>query len=281
MTDAGTYVAGAHAPIHSGPGDQYVYMAAMTEASQRVGNRGKDPRAIAEEQLAFVHQRFVPPRRLGEARRLLREHRTAVLLGPPGSGRHTAAQMLLYEPATGTGIHEVDPEDAEDGGVTLDRRAVADGDRLLLDLSDFEATRFAGLHNELSALRSVLEERDARLVVVLSPQLRDFLPAELHRLTVHVARPRADHVLMRYLRRAHLTPSPAVLAASDLAGFLADAPMRDVARLADGVRRARDAAPAGRSTSGGRTSWRSSRRTTPQKWPSSAGSSTDAGGPWR
>ncbi|WP_326796463.1 ABC transporter substrate-binding protein [Streptomyces sp. NBC_01808] len=245
MTDFGTFVGEARAPFHTGPGDQYVYIAAMAEASQRLGNRGKDPRAVAKEQLAFVHQRFVPPRHLGEARRLLREHRTAVLSGPPGSGRHTAAQMLLYEPAAGTGIHAVDPEDGEDGRVTLDRRAVADGDRLLLDLSDCEATRFVGLQSELSAFRSVLEERDARLVVVLSPHLRDFLPAELHRLMVHLDRPRADQVLMRYLRREQLTPPPAALAAPELARFLADAPMDDIARLAQGIKQARDAAPAG------------------------------------
>ncbi|AUH42504.1 ABC transporter substrate-binding protein [Streptomyces sp. CMB-StM0423] len=242
MTDFGTFVGEARAPFHTGPGDQYVYIAAMAEASQRLGNRGKDPRAVAKEQLAFVHQRFVPPRRFGEARRLLHEHRTAVLSGPPGSGRHTAAQMLLYEPAAGPGIHEVDPEDGEDGRATLDRRAVVDGDRLLLDLSDCGAT---GLLGELSDFRSVLEERDARLVVVLPPHLRDLLTAELHRLMVHVDRPRTDQVLMRYLRRAHLTPPPAALAVPDLDGFLADAPMRDVARLAEGIRRARDAAPAG------------------------------------
>ncbi|AZM46664.1 ABC transporter substrate-binding protein [Streptomyces sp. WAC 06738] len=245
MRDFGTFVGEARGPVHTGPGDQYVYIAAMAEASQRLGNRGKDPRAVAKEQLAFVHRRFVPPRHLGEARRLLCEHRTAVLCGPSGSGRHTAAQMLLYETAAGTGIHEVDPEDGEDGRAKLDRRAVGDGDRLLLDLSGCGAARFTGLQGELSDFRSVLEERDARLVVVLSPHLRDSLPAELHRLMVHVDRPPADQVLMRYLRREQLTPPLAALAVPDLDGFLADAPMRDVARLAEGIRRARDAAPEG------------------------------------
>ncbi|MFW6694466.1 ABC transporter substrate-binding protein [Streptomyces sp. MAR4 CNX-425] len=245
MTDLGTFVSRAHGPVHTGPGDQHIYIAAMTEASQRLGNRGKDPRTLAQEQLTFVYQRFVPPRRLGEARRLLSEHRTAVISGSPGSGRHTAAQMLLYEPTAATGIHEVDPEIGEDGGVTLDRRAVAEGDSLLLDLSDREATRLSGLQGELSAFRSVVEERGARLVLVLSPHLDAYLTPELHRLTVHLERPRANDVLMRYLRRAQITPPPAALAAPALAGFLADAPMRDVARLADGIRRARDAAPTG------------------------------------
>ncbi|GAA2114905.1 ABC transporter substrate-binding protein [Streptomyces synnematoformans] len=243
--DLGTFVSRTQAPFHTGSGDQHIYIAAMAEASQRLGTHGKDPRSLAEEQLAFAYQRFVPPRRLGEARRLLHEHRIAVIAGAPGSGRHTAAQMLLYEPTAGIGIHEVDPEDGEAGGLTLDRQAVADGDRLLLDLSDCQTTRFAGLQSELSAFRAVVEERGARLVVVLSPHLDELLTAELRRLTVRLHRPRADHVLMRHLRRAHITPPPTALTAPALTHFLADAPMRDIARLAEGVRRARDDVPAG------------------------------------
>lgn len=244
MTDFGTFVSQAYAPFHSGPGDQYVFIAEMAEASQRLGTHGEDRRAIAERQLHFLYQRFVPPRRLGEARGLLRDNRTVVLSGEPGVGRRSAAQMLLYERTTAdAGIHEVDPEDGEEGRATLDRRAVAEGDRLLLDLSGWEATRFLGFQRELSAFRAVVEERHARLVVVLSPHLDGSLTAELQRLSVHLGRPRADHVLLRHLRREGITPSPSALAAPALARFLAAAPMRDVARLADLIRRSRDDSP--------------------------------------
>ncbi|MHA4815765.1 ABC transporter substrate-binding protein [Streptomyces aculeolatus] len=246
MTDLGTFVAQAQAPVHSGAGDQNIYFAQMTEASQRLGTHGKDRRAIADRQLGFLHQRFVPPGRLGEARRLLRDNRTVVLSGEPGVGRRSAAQVLLYEPsAAGAGIHEVDPEDGEDGGVLLDRGAVADGDRLLLDLSTCETTRFAGLQNELSAFRAVVEERGARLVVVVSPHLERSLTAEFQRLTVQLGRPRGADVLMRHLRREDITPAPVALAAPGLAGFLSVASMRDVARLADLIRRSRNDSPAG------------------------------------
>ncbi|MEO3841167.1 ABC transporter substrate-binding protein [Streptomyces sp. B22F1] len=246
MTDFGTFVGEARGPVHTGPGDQYIVFAEMAEASQRLGTHGKDRRAIAEGQLSLLYQRFVPPRRLGEARHLLRDNRTVVLSGEPGVGRRCAAQMLLYErAAAGAGIHQVDPEEGEDGRVTLDRRTVADGDRLLLDLSACETTRFAGVQSELSAFRAVVEQRGARLVVVLSSHLEGSLNAELHRLTVHLGRPRSADVLMRHLRREGITPPPAALAAPALARFLAAAPMRDVARLADLIRRSRNDSPAG------------------------------------
>ncbi|MFF0724833.1 ABC transporter substrate-binding protein [Streptomyces sp. NPDC004134] len=246
MTDFGTFVGEARAPFHTGAGDQYIFFAEMAEASQRLGTHGKDRRAIAERQLGFLYERFVPPRRLGEARHLLHGNRTVVLSGEPGVGRRSAAQMLLYErAAAGSGIHEVDPEDDEDGRVTLDRRTVADGDRLLLDLSACETNRFLGVQSELSAFRAVVEQRGARLVVVVSPRLEGSLNAELQRLTVPLGRPRSADVLMRHLRREGITPPPAALAAPALAHFLTAVPMRDVARLADLIRRSRNDSPAG------------------------------------
>ncbi|MDT0344417.1 ABC transporter substrate-binding protein [Streptomyces litchfieldiae] len=245
MTSFYTEVSHAGGPVNMGSGNQNNLYISLAETFQRLGTHGKDRRAIAEQELNWLHQRFIPPDRFGRARGLLRDHRTVIVSGQSGNGRRTAALMLLYELAEdGAGMHEIDPGRDEDGPI-LDRQAVGDGDRLLLDLSGSDSSRYLGVQKDLSAFRSVVEDRDARLVVVLPPHLKGHLAAELQRLTVEIGRPRGDELLMRYLRRDRIIPSPTELLAPSLADYLASKPMRDLARLANLIGRNRDSTPAG------------------------------------
>ncbi|WP_052849902.1 hypothetical protein [Streptomyces avicenniae] len=245
MTSASTHVSQAAGPMATGSGDQYNFTVLMSEVFERLGTRSRDPRTVAEHDLRWLNQRFVRPRHFMRASKLLREHRTVVLTGQPGNGRRTAALMLLYElTMSGKGMHEIDPGADEDGAV-LERGSVGEGDRVWLDLSAGDASYFRQVQPALSSFRAEIEERRAHLVVVVPAHLSAVAP-ELDALRVTLGRPRADELLMRYLRREQITPSTGDLSAPELSEFLATSPLRDVARLAGLIREASAAAPEGR-----------------------------------
>ncbi|GAB2854184.1 hypothetical protein GCM10027074_21400 [Streptomyces deserti] len=248
MTETyGSFVHQAHGSVHSGEGNQYnlYYMQAAESRLRRQAARR--PQSIAEEDRRHVAERFVPPTGLQQARARLRDAHTVLIDGLPGSGRRTAALMLLHElPETHGSLHEL-PDTSDDRRASpLDESDVNDGDRLLLDLSEVEESRYVAVQNALSDFRHTVIERGARLVVVLPHHLGYLRRDELRRLTVELGRPSAKRVLTVHLKRENIMPSPEELGASDLTAFLAQAPMRDVAALADRIRRCRDVSPADR-----------------------------------
>ncbi|RBM18548.1 ABC transporter substrate-binding protein [Streptomyces sp. PT12] len=247
MTTFTTSVLSADAPMHSGTGDQHVhYYYDMKDATRRLRAQDRDPRNVAERDLNWLYQRFVPPGGFGRARGLLRGHGSVVLSGAAGSGRRTAALMLLFESgADGAGIHEIDPGHGEDEA-TLDRGSIGDGDRVVLDLSTSDTTRYLRVQTELAGFRAVAEKRRARLVVVISPHLKGSLAPELRHLIADVERPPADELMMRYLRRQGIALSPVELRETAVADHLAKAPLRDVAWLAHLIGVARERDPRGR-----------------------------------
>ncbi|MET7906630.1 hypothetical protein ABZS86_36385 [Streptomyces sp. NPDC005355] len=114
-------------PVHSGIGDQ-VYVVINEFAK---GSSGRNPRHLAEDHLLWLWQRFVHPRGFGQARRILAETSTVLLDGAPGSGRTSAARVLLHELRRDVGsFHELLP--GEEGESLLDPDLVGDEDRLLL-----------------------------------------------------------------------------------------------------------------------------------------------------
>ncbi|MEV1008834.1 ABC transporter substrate-binding protein [Streptomyces sp. NPDC049881] len=231
----------------TGSGDQYNISFILSEVAARLGTRSQDPRTVAAQDLRWLHQRFVHPRGFRKADEVLRERRTVVLSGHAGHGRRTAALMLLYElSASSEGMHEIDPGTGEDG-VELDHRSVGEEDRLLLDLSTGDTSLHRRVQPALSSFRAVVEERRAHLVIIVPEHLAPTLSPELGQLTVTIGRPPADELLMRHLRREGITPAAdEISSAPALTRFLADARLRDVARLARLVRQAREAAPQGR-----------------------------------
>ena len=250
--------------VNTGPGSVYVFQGAVfqgtvAETLQRLDPGGRDPRAVAGEQLRWLRRRFVPPTGYARARRLLRDRASVALSGPPGGGRRATALMLLHELAPDGGpVHEVDADDAEPGSL-LDTGAVARRGRLLLDLSDRDAAQFLRVQAELTGFLAVVEERAARLVVVLPERAGGLVAAELRAHEARITPPSGPEVLMRHLRQDGIALTPDALTSQALTAdapdaaevpgpvaVLADAPLARVADLAALVVQARhDAAGAG------------------------------------
>lgn len=249
MTETfGSYVHEAHGSVNSGDGPQFnFYYAAEARLREQASRR---PRAVAKEDRVQLAARFVPPRGMQLARDRLSERNTVLIDGLPGHGRRTAAIMLLHELSDAHGsLHEL-PDTSDDTAASpLDIRDIGAGDRLLLDLSEAEESRYLAIQNTLSDFRENLVRRGAHLAVVLPHHLGYLLRGELKRLTVEIGRPSAHRVLVRHLRHDGIEPPQSDLAGSELLGYLTQAPMREVAGLADRIRRCRDISPADRGFS--------------------------------
>ncbi|MEV6669589.1 ABC transporter substrate-binding protein [Streptomyces sp. NPDC051162] len=238
----GTFVSDAHGAVHTGDGTQFnIY---LQEATSRLRARGRTLRAFAADDLNRLYQCFVEPSRFDLARAALRTHGTVLLSGPPGSGRRTAALMLLHELGTdAAGFHEL-PDTRDDvDEPALDTSGIHDRGRLLLDLSNSDPDQYAAVQRELSGFRAELLRRAARLVVVLPQHLAYLQQDGLEQLTVEIGRPGGTEVLMRHLRLADIHPTRDELAALNPASYTASASMSELARFADRIRRARDSGP--------------------------------------
>ncbi|MHC5909102.1 hypothetical protein ACVNF4_35340, partial [Streptomyces sp. S6] len=232
MTD--TYVGAAHGPMNSGPGPQHNHYYAATESRLRSRPR---PRSFSESDRDHLAERFVPPSGFQEARRLLADRHTVLLDGPCASGRRTAALMLLHElPGTGGSLHEL-PDTPDDGnGSPLDPEDIGEGDRLLLDLSGAEESRYIAFQGTLPDFRTTLIARGARLVVVLPRDLAYLLRSELRHLRAELGRPDPLRVLASHLKCDGVPFTGADLTGPDLAAALLPFRLQDVATLADRVR---------------------------------------------
>ncbi|MFG1876193.1 hypothetical protein ACGFIV_15285 [Sphaerisporangium sp. NPDC049003] len=202
-------------------------------------SKGRTPRAIADDQLLWLWRCFVHPAGFGRARTVLAEHGTVLMDGVPGSGRNTAAWMLLYELRSGTqAIRELLPED-EDSPRRLDTDRVGDGDLLLLDLSEIREQLWTDIQDELSSLRKAVLEHGARLVVVLPWHRIERVRTDLDRYRVEIGRPQGLEVVRRYLRvegvpgaqiasqpkalSAFLDTNPSIRQIADFAGLIVGA----------------------------------------------------------
>ncbi|MFE4214451.1 hypothetical protein [Streptomyces sp. NPDC056844] len=229
-----TRVEGAQGPMHTGSGDIHVTMSAAAQDSDRPSFR-----RIADDQLAWLRRVLVAPERMGKARAALADTGTVILDGAPGSGRTSAARVLLREYHQDAGVfHELLPEEED-----LSRKAqefVGFGDRLLLDLSGADAARWAAAHAELPALRKAVHEQQAHLVVVMMNG--GALDPDLQRYRVVIGAPPCDRVFRSHLRTHGLPAEEYLRSVPAVEGFLRQRPMREIADFADLVRRARDAA---------------------------------------
>ncbi|MFJ1901129.1 MULTISPECIES: hypothetical protein [unclassified Streptomyces] len=230
-----TRVEGVQGPMHTGSGDMYVTVGPDLEDPGRPSFR-----SIADDQLRWLRRVLVAPGGMGTARAELASTGTVILDGTPGSGRTSAARVLLRESSQGSGaFRELLP--GEEGELSLtDPGLVGAGDRLLLDLSAADAVRWAAARAGLPALRKAVHEQHAHLVVVM-PHNGD-LESDLQRNRVVIGDPPGPNVFRRHLRmhgvpcEQYLRPDPTV------DGFLRQRrPMREVAEFADLVRRAREA----------------------------------------
>jgi hypothetical protein len=226
------HVSGTHGSVHTGRGDQVNYFISVADS------KGRTPRKQAADDLLWLAQRFVHPAGFGRARDVLESHRTVFLDAPQGSGRITTAKMLLWElRPDAENLQELLPQERE-GGFWLDLAHIGDGDRAWLDLSEAGGSLWTDVHAELSSLRAVVHERDARLVVVLPNEPKDPLP-ESDQYRVRIERPPAQEVLRRHLRLAGI-PQPGQLPAGQFPGD--NQPLREIARYVRLITEARERA---------------------------------------
>ncbi|MFJ8061628.1 ABC transporter substrate-binding protein [Streptomyces sp. NPDC096142] len=249
MTETlGSYIREAHGAVNSGDGPQFnIYYAAEARLLEQVSRR---PRAIAKEDREHLAARFVPPRGMQHARNRLDETNTVLIDGLPGSGRRTAALMLLHELSDAKGsLHELPDTSDDTATMALDAGDIGDGDRLLLDLSEVDESRYIAVQTALSDFRDSLVRHGAHLAVVLPHRLGYLLRGELKHLTAEIGRPSAQRVLITHLRHEGIEPPRSELDVSGLTSYLPQVPMRDIAGLAHRIRRCRDASPADRGFS--------------------------------
>ncbi|MGW5353549.1 hypothetical protein ACWERV_23935 [Streptomyces sp. NPDC004031] len=237
--------------VHTGDGDQHnnqhVHLYGLSAVRAYVRDaKGRSPRLVADDELVRLRRQFVYPALFADARAVLERESMVLVAGEPGSGRSSAARMLLHEVRAGAGrFYELmTGTDEDERPMNLDATAVGERDRLLLDLSDADQDEWHRVASQLAAYRQVVRECSARLVVV--PPATGVAPVrpELRRYQVLIGAPPADRVLIKHLRLSGIP----VDGPDSLPGKLTRLLSRhsspgEIAELADLVFRAKGAEP--------------------------------------
>ncbi|MGP4019267.1 hypothetical protein [Saccharopolyspora sp. 5N708] len=226
-------------PIHAGSGALNVNPVFLS-IHESVTRQARGPRLTLKDDLRWLKRRFAAPPNMGAARDRLLETRTVLLTGPPGSGRRTAAKMLLNEGTDASTPFSELADEALAQSERLDDSKVHSGYRLVLDLTDSSEEVFRARYRELPSFRTALQHNDAYLAVVVPDAFRHLVDADLAHLVVRIDRPRGDLALRRHLEAAEIYPSDQHLAVDELAEHLT-ASMSEIANLAQLVIQAREA----------------------------------------
>ena len=237
------------APSGGAGGGVFTYHTTVFVNSEMAGDRAVQLRRTTFlGELERTARYFVPPDGMNNAREILAEHRSVLVDGRPGTGRTTAARMLLYElpapdpPFREPSFRELVPD--EKAEVLLPEGIVGQGDRIVWDLSAASPTLWTRAREHLPFLFQEVRERLAYLVVVLPHAMASTLSRDLAAFVAPLAKPPFDQVLQRAFRvdglpaQTTLKRSPAV---TEL--LRQDPTMRDLARFTEYVRRSRDVAP--------------------------------------
>ncbi|MEU2500626.1 hypothetical protein ACPCIX_05115 [Streptomyces pseudogriseolus] len=239
-TEHTTWVEGAQSVTHTGGGDIHVSLGAAAHE-----HRKPVFRQLPDDQLRWVRRVLVAPVNMGRARTTLKETGTVILDGAPGGGRTAAARVLLREHHRPVGaFRELLPGERDE--LPLHNPALVDpGDRLLLDLASAEAGLWHDALGGLPALRRTVHDRRAHLVVVMPHG--GALDPDLQHYRVEIGPPVSPLEVLRRHLRAHGVPHEQFLRDDvTVDDFLRDRkPMREIADLADRIRRARESAGPG------------------------------------
>ncbi|MFG2741345.1 hypothetical protein [Streptomyces sp. PAN_FS17] len=195
-------------------------------------------RRVADDQLRRLQQEFARPVGMGEAFDVLAEEHTVILHGIPGSGRASAARVLLCElPRDGGTYHELTPEAPEAGaGRWLSLDLIGEHDRMLLDLSATDEQTWYAVHEELSDFRHEVLSRRAFLALVLPSRFEEGLSPQFTQFRRKIERPDAWEAVNRHLWLAGVHGSIRDLAPPALRTYLdTGPPMHDLARLAERI----------------------------------------------
>lgn len=206
IDEIGTAIIGGSGPVHSGGGAQMNFagqdndFAFYLAQGRRVSDWGVTP-----VRLEWLQRRFVAPSNFDLAvSRLTQPGGLAILSGPAGSGRRTAALMLLCaDSGAQTQVRLVPPE-LERQAAEADRRTfggedVKAGDRLLLDLSEVDEESFVQLQDYLHALQPALVSRQAKLVVIVPAAYDATLRSDFVSSLVEIGRPDGVKVVVSHL----------------------------------------------------------------------------------
>lgn len=197
-------ISSALGPVNTGSGDQTNHIYPVSPANPG----GRTPRQQAADELRELAWRFEAPTGFDNARQILRHYQTVFLYGAPGSGRSTAARMLLRELSPNGAIQQLILQDSA-YGTPFNLHHIGDSDRVWLDLSGANAAtgewQFSDIRDHLRSLRSTVQKHAAYLVAVLPDQTTRLDP-ELDRYRAAIQRPPLQRALLRHLRAADLVP---------------------------------------------------------------------------
>ncbi|HEX5120381.1 MAG TPA: toll/interleukin-1 receptor domain-containing protein [Pseudonocardiaceae bacterium] len=228
-----TIVGGDSGAVTNVSGHQFNGPTYYVTSTERLERRGRDPTAVAREQLIRLHVRYVEPEGYGDALTNLRDHRCVLLTGVAGAGRRAAGQVLLYRLGGDGPVQELPDTPTAPDEPVLDRDAVASGNRLLLDLSTTAERHLPTVLRELPAYLSTVQDKGAHLAVLLAADREYLLDVGLRSLLVTVTRPPGLDVLRRHLDADSVPYRPEQLhAAATLVRHLREDPIRELAELA-------------------------------------------------
>ncbi|TWF93986.1 hypothetical protein [Saccharopolyspora dendranthemae] len=189
------------------------------------------PRLTFRGDLSWSEQRFAAPPGLDDARAALRKHGTALLTGPRGSGRSTAAKVVVNESAGDQSPYALLTEEPYDPHRRLGEVSLLADHRLVLDLLDASEEVFLTRMRELPEFRARLVSSTGYLVVVVPDEFAHHLGDELRPLVARIDRPAGPVVLRRHLEAEGFYPAADQLDSEDVSASLA-LPMAEISGLA-------------------------------------------------
>ncbi|MEU5997597.1 hypothetical protein ABZ837_07200 [Streptomyces sp. NPDC047197] len=225
-----TEFSGPTRAVNTGPGDMYVTFTAENLLKTPPAAR----RRVAESQLRHLQQQFSRPVHISAAYDVLESRNMLFLDGEPGSGRSSAARVLLRELPRGTGTyHELTTESDDGKAPRLSADMIGEQDQMLFDLSAANERLWNAVQAQLWDFHHALQSKHAHLAVVLPRLRQDQLAPEFLALRKKIGPPDRLDVIIRHLRCGGLDtricdPSPPAL----LTFVETRPPMRELARLA-------------------------------------------------
>lgn len=189
------------------------------------------------DHLRRLDERFVTPPGFDEALSAIKAPGTVVLVGPPGSGRTAAAQMLLFRSWSGEGrLHELDPQEPDEASSPyIDPEYIGRDDGMWLNLSDAGPQLWNQIQKELPALHSRVQELNARLIVI-QPDWLD-LRTDFRPYLRGIGRPQHTEVFDHLVRAEGLVNGEDVPVPNSLKN---PRPMADVRQFIDDIMAARE-----------------------------------------